>query len=145
MTVFADSSALVKFYVPEEGADLVRALDGPLVCSALAQVEVVAALWRKQRMNEVSAEDASVLAAAFTADLKAGALAGRDTVCVNVTTEILDEAARMAARHGLRAYDAVQLATAVVVRPHLGSPVIFACFDENLAAAAHAEGLVSLS
>ena len=40
---FADSSALVKLYADELGADMVRALS-PLIISQLARVEVPAAL-----------------------------------------------------------------------------------------------------
>jgi hypothetical protein len=61
-------------------------------------------------------------------------------VVVAVADEILESAARALARHPLRAYDAVQLATALVARaadPDLDS---FACFDEGLAAAARIEG-----
>lgn len=61
-------------------------------------------------------------------------------VVVAVTDEILETAARALARYPLRAYDAVQLATALVARaadPDLDS---FACFDEDLAAAARIEG-----
>jgi len=45
---FLDSSALVKRYADEPGADLVRSLS-PCVVSAIARVEVPAALWRKHR------------------------------------------------------------------------------------------------
>lgn len=144
MTTFADSSALVKLYVPEAGVDLVRASADTIVCSALAQVEVVAALWRKHRRGEVSAEDAAVLAAAFLADLRCGEVHGRALIAVDVTAAVLDEAAVMAARHGLRGYDAVQLATAVVVRPHVDTSLTFACFDDALATAATIEGFVGL-
>jgi hypothetical protein len=66
-TVFADSSALVKLYADEPGSELVRRLTTLIVCQQ-ARVEVPAALWRKHRMNELSADDASILVAAFEAD-----------------------------------------------------------------------------
>lgn len=61
MTVaaFADSSAVVKLYAEEPGADLVRDLP-LLVVSQAARVEVPAALWRKHRMGELPAADAAV-------------------------------------------------------------------------------------
>ena len=59
MSVFADSSALVKRYADEPGADEVRALPLLVVC-ALARVEVPAALWRKVRTGQLSAPDAAV-------------------------------------------------------------------------------------
>ena len=69
MTVFADSSAIVKRYADEPGHESVRTIEGPVVISALARVEVVAAVWRKQRMGELSLDDAQVLVGAFEADL----------------------------------------------------------------------------
>ena len=45
MTVFADSSALVKLYADEPGHEPVRALSR-LVVSQLARVEVPSAIWR---------------------------------------------------------------------------------------------------
>lgn len=50
VTVFADSSALVKRYADEPGSDALRALL-LLVVSAPAKVEVPAALWRKARTS----------------------------------------------------------------------------------------------
>lgn len=49
MTVFADSSAVVKLYADGAGADEVRALTFPLYVSALARAEVPAVLWKKHR------------------------------------------------------------------------------------------------
>ncbi len=67
MTVFYDSSALVKLYADEADADLVRDRTD-IVVSALARVEVPAAFWRKQRMGEIGPGDAQILAAAFEFD-----------------------------------------------------------------------------
>ncbi len=47
MSVFADSSALVKLYADESDHELVRRID-VLIVSQVARVEVPAALWRKQ-------------------------------------------------------------------------------------------------
>lgn len=54
MTKFLDSPALVKLYVPEEFAESIRALDGPLLCCVLAHVEVPAAFWRQSRTGAIS-------------------------------------------------------------------------------------------
>ncbi len=67
MSVFADSSALVKLYADEAGAGEVRALTAVAV-SQLCRVEVPAALWRKQRLGELDVADAQVLSAEFEAD-----------------------------------------------------------------------------
>jgi predicted nucleic acid-binding protein len=136
LTVFADSSALVKLYADERGAEVVRAV--PLfVVSAIARVEVPAAIWRKHRMTELSAEDAGVLTTAFEADW--ADLDGPFAV-VALGGPVLDSAARLAARHGLRAYDAVQLASAVGARAADPEIDTLLCFDVDLSEAAAREG-----
>jgi len=136
---FADSSSLVKLYVPELGFKMVRALPEPLLVSALAQVEIASAFWRKQRLGECSARDARLLSNEVRADLVGGRL-----LALEVTSSILAEAERTVARHGLRAFDGVQLATAVVARSTLGGLEGFATSDGALADAALAEGFALL-
>ena len=65
MTVFLDSSALVKRYADEVGArgDPSRS-EGGVVC-AIARVEVPAALWRKHRLGELDARHTAVLVDQF--------------------------------------------------------------------------------
>ena len=59
---------------------------------------------------------------------------------VAVTGSLLDEAARLCASQGLRAYDAVQLATALAVRRVDESCTGFAALDRSLRTAAATEG-----
>jgi predicted nucleic acid-binding protein len=139
-TVFADSSALVKLYADEPGADDVRRI-AHLVVSQLARVEVPAAIWRKQRMGEISTADAAVLVAAFEADYFGGKTEEPRFVVIAVTARLLDDAARLVGVHGLRAYDAVQLASAVATRHAVADGVMMAAFDKALSAAAAGEGL----
>lgn len=138
MTMFADSSALVKLYADEPGADLVRGVDSFAVC-ALARVEVPAALWRKQRMGELDSAQAQVLTAAFEADLFGTRTTSPVFTSVDVSPAMLDAAARLCATHDLRAYDAVQLATALAIRDADPDCAAFAAFDAQLRRAAAAE------
>jgi predicted nucleic acid-binding protein len=138
-TAFADSSALVKLYASEAGAPLVRALDA-IAASHLARVEVPAAFWRKHRVGEISAADVAVLVAAFEADWFGTDEDNPRFAAVSVTRPVLDDAARLVARHGLRAYDAVQLASACATRAAVDDDVIFAAFDARLCDAAATEG-----
>lgn len=138
--VFADSSALVKLYADEASADAVRALS-LLVVSQLARVEVPAALWRKHRIGELPATDAAVLVSAFEADsFGTDEDPGRFSV-IAVTAPILDCATLLVASHGLRADDAVQLASACAAGEATDEGVGFAAFDQRLRSAAAAEGL----
>jgi len=57
-------------------------------------------------------------------------------IVVDLTAEVLSEAARLIERHGLRGLGAIPLCSALWI----GQPS-FACFDERLRDAAAAEGL----
>lgn len=132
MSFFADTSAVVKLYADEAGSTVIRSLDAMLV-SQICRVEVPAAIWRKNRMLTLTSEDARVLIRAFENDLfePDGVL-----VPIRLTEGILDDAAALTATHGLRAYDAVQLATAKAARaiePDCGT---VAAFDDQLREAA---------
>ena len=129
----------MKLYADEAGADVVRRLSN-VVVSGLARVEVSAALWRKHRVGELSAEDASILVDEFECDWFGGPDRDLAFSVVGVTDSILDEAARTVARHPLRAFDAVQLAAALAARTADDALTEFTCFDEALAQAARAEG-----
>lgn len=139
MSVFADSSALVKLYVIEPGSAEVEALTG-LVVSQVARVEIPAAIWRKQRMGVISAADAGLLVSAFEADYYGTSDEPPRFAVVPVTPVVLDVAARLTGVHGLRAYDAIQLATAQLVASADPECRTFAAFDKALADSAAGEG-----
>jgi predicted nucleic acid-binding protein len=139
MTAFADSSALVKLYADESGSDVVRNL-GVLVVSALARVEVPAAIWRKVRTGELDAASAQVLVEEFEADYYGEEDQAERFVAVGVDDDLLGAAAGLAARHSLRAYDAVQLSSALAVRQSAPQCHTFAAFARHLCVAAATEG-----
>jgi predicted nucleic acid-binding protein len=136
VSVFADTSAVVKLYADEPGHGRIRALEAMYV-SQLCRIEAPAAVWRKNRMGEIDAETAAVLVAAFEHDffVGTGALAP-----VAVDAAALDKAAALAAVHGLRAYDAVQLACALRARMVDPACQTMAVFDRDLRDAAAKEG-----
>lgn len=139
MTVFADSSALVKLYADEVGSEIIQGYATFLV-SELARVEVPAALWRKHRMGALSAEAASTLVSRFEAELFGSPTTAPRLARIVVSPKILDDAARACGAHGLRAYDSVQLATALAVRDADPSCTDFAVFDAQLRDVAAIEG-----
>ena len=141
MTVFADSSALVKLYVAEAHHEAIRAIAEPIIISALAEVEVPAALWRKHRIGEISGADAGILSAEFAADVDGEGLAMPRFAVVAVGSAVVAGATGLVARHPLRGFDAVQLATALAARQTLGRLGRFVAFDVVLRSAAAAEGL----
>ncbi|MGH3916701.1 MAG: type II toxin-antitoxin system VapC family toxin [Pseudonocardiaceae bacterium] len=143
MIAFADSSALVKLYADEQDHQLVRGLS-TLVVSALARVEVPAAIWRKHRMGQLELTDTAILIAAFEADYHGSASDPPRFGVVATTAAILEAAARMVGVHGLRAYDAVQLASAKVAAQAVPDCRAMAAFDLTLRSAAATEGFALL-
>jgi predicted nucleic acid-binding protein len=137
---FADSSAVVKLYAAEEGSEEIAALDA-VVVSALARVEVPAAIWRKSREGGISAGEAALLVRKFESDIAAVGGAPPRLTMVAVGSHLLAAAASLLGIHPLRGYDAVQLATAMAVRGVDPSFRGFACFDSALRRAAETQGL----
>jgi predicted nucleic acid-binding protein len=137
---FLDSSAFVKRYVRERGSDAVARLFRPgskLSASSLALVEITAALFKRARSGDLTTELAQRHAARLSADLE-------EVYVVDVRGPVLDLATELVSRHPLRAYDAVQLASAMRLRRAAAVPVTFVCADATLTAVAVAEGLRAL-
>lgn len=143
-TCFLDSSALVKRVVRETGSAWVEGLFTPaqahdIFVVSIARVEVVAAITRRARAGSLSPDDASAACAQFEADLAA------DCQTVDVTETLITLAVTLARTHGLRGYDAIQLAAAVQInRMCLASglpPLVFVSADIELNAAAVRAGL----
>ncbi|MBI4786691.1 MAG: type II toxin-antitoxin system VapC family toxin [Chloroflexi bacterium] len=137
---FLDTSALVKHYRSEAGSKRVDAIfadaQSKIIISGLAIVEIASAFQRLKNQGDI---DDAVLNHAldrFTADAT-----GRLAV-VSVDDESLHTARGLVLKHNLRTLDALQLTSAVKSKAQ--SPV-FVAADDNLLAAAKAEGLVTLN
>lgn len=139
MIYFLDASAFVKRYVQEPGTSTVRNLGrrGKLAASALSLVEVPAALHRRARQGDLSVSAARTSAARARADLEQIDLVEPRGAVLALAAELVD-------RYPLRAYDAVQLASAVRLLQATGLASTFVCADAALAAAARGEGLRAL-
>lgn len=113
---FFDSSALVKAYIAETGTDWVRTiLDDPqhrISISALAEVEVISALTRRFNEGDLTQGELDQACDELTQDCATYFL-------VDITNQILEAAVENARNHSLRAYDAVQLASAIAVKTAL--------------------------
>lgn len=140
MRVFADSSAIVKIYADEVNSDQARGLDAMYVAE-IVRVEVVSAFWRKARMGDIAPEVCARLVERFEddLDLELGPL-----VAVSIDRDTVKEAARLAGVHGLRAYDAVQLASALTVRSIDADCQVFVTYERELLAAAQREDFLPL-
>ncbi len=128
----------MKLYADEPGHREIRALQ-LLVISVITRVEVPSALWRKARTRELDDSTASLLVSAFEFDFHGDPTAGSRFTILSLTEQVLVAAAREAAHHALRAYDAVQLASALAVRETDPRCSHFACFDAELRRAASRE------
>ena len=136
LRLYADTSALVKLYVEEAGSAPVRAQIGEaavVATSSIAYVEARAALARRRRAGDFSAGEHRRVVGELDADWER-------YVRLEVTSELIREAAALADRHHLRAYDAIHLASAVTARRQLGGDLVFACWDDGLNTVASREG-----
>lgn len=143
MTVFADSSALVKLYADEDGSEAVRA-QPVFAVSEIARVEVCAAFWRKHRMGQLSLRSVGTLVRLFEGDLAGHALTGTVLLPLAVSGDIIARATALLVSNPLRAYDAVQLASALAARDADPECSTFAAFDTGLRTAAAQHGFTLL-
>ena len=79
---------------------------------------------------------AATLAARFAHDYAGGGERHARFAIVQVVPALLDTAAQLVAPAGLRAYDAIQLASAIAARGADPGIDAFACFDADLRRAA---------
>jgi len=145
---YFDSSALVKYYIPEVGTHWVTSLvdhrvddewPNTIASSSLSVAEAVAAFTKRHRMREISTGLKAALISRFLRD-------GRQRcTLLEADSTVIDTAVQLIQRHPLRAYDAVQLASALILNSALIadklSPLTFVSADNVLCEAAQAEGL----
>lgn len=141
MILYLDTSALVKLYVPEPDSALIQqSVDAAELSSTsrIAYVEARAAFARKRRERAVTPRDYQTIVQDFADDWETFFI-------VDVSDALTKRAAQLAERFALRGYDAIHLASAVIVGEQGNQPVRFACFDEKLSRAARRQGLTGLT
>jgi uncharacterized protein len=141
---FFDTSAIVKRYVSETGSTWVNALVAPtarnrIYIVRITAVEMASAITRRVHAGSVSAADGTLFLTWFQYDY------AWQYNTLGVTPSLITEAISLAETHGLRAYDAVQLAAGLRVQSRRRAQRIssgtFVSADAALLAAAAAEGL----
>jgi uncharacterized protein len=105
-----------------------------LVVVRITLAETVAAITRKERGGYITSPNAATALADFQLDF------ARQYAIVEVSAALVAHAASLARTHGLRGYDAVQLAAALETLSQLPSVTLLSG-DAGLNAAAQAEGL----
>jgi predicted nucleic acid-binding protein len=139
-----DASGIVKRYLTEIGSGWVQGLTDPAAAhevflARITRIEIVAAITRRGRGGPVPATAAPAVLAQFRHD------AAHQYTILEVTPALMADAERLAEIHGLRAYDAVQLAAAADLHRErlangLSRPTLISA-DQDLNAAAVAEGI----
>ena len=107
---------------------------GVSATARLSAVEVASALARRCREGAFPVAERDRALAALEEDLSALRV-------VELSTPVVAEARALLVRHPLRAGDAIQLASALLLRRELAEPVTFVAYDDRLKSAAGAEGL----
>jgi predicted nucleic acid-binding protein len=136
--LYLDASALVKRYVAEAGSTEVTAAIGEarlVGTSVVSRAEVSAGLAKAVRMRLMVRDDAARGLADFDADWI-------DLIRLDVGEACVARAAGLAWSQGLRGYDAVHLACALMWQEALGDQVTLVTYDRELWRGAGSSGLL---
>lgn len=141
---FLDSSAVVKRYVNETGSPWIRSLfirsrGHTILIAQITPVEAYSAVMRRVREGTVNLSITEDLRRTFLIQIK------RQYRQVSLTQQVVSQAQDLIEKYPLRAYDAVQLASATTANERLVvedvAPLVFVSADQRLVQAAAAEGL----
>jgi Predicted nucleic acid-binding protein, contains PIN domain len=140
MILYFDTSALVKGYVQEEGSKEVIALmdevDNLFGSVVLTQVEMAAAIQRAVRVIGSSSEIASAAWQDFLDDWPS-------FTRLAISPMTIERASVAAWTYGLRGYDSLHLAAALLWQETLGVQIALATFDHELWLAGQKVGMLS--
>jgi predicted nucleic acid-binding protein len=134
--VYFDTSAFLPLVIAEAGTAVSTRLwhdADDVVSTHLIVAEAAAAIAQGNRIGRVADVDHSYLQGAASRLIF-------DATLIDVTTTVIERAAKLAVARGLRGYDSVHLATATLIR---AGDVVFASGDQRLLAAASEEGFTT--
>ena len=137
MIVYLDASAIVKRYVKEfHSKHVIALMDEADVAatSIVSRAEVAAAFARAVRLAVLDNLGGRRAHKRFAGEWP-------DFVRIPVTETLVARADALAWDHGLRGYDAIQLASALVWQDSIGQDIVLATFDQQLTRAGVAAGL----
>ncbi|MCB8982379.1 MAG: type II toxin-antitoxin system VapC family toxin [Ardenticatenaceae bacterium] len=137
MILYLDTSALVKRYVVERGTTAVTTLiaQAEVVGTAvITRAETVAAFAKAVRVGALLPDEAHQVVQIFRTDWPF-------LVRLQTGESLIARADALAWELGLRGYDAVHLAAALIWQEEMGKPVTLATFDRQLWEAARQSGL----
>jgi len=135
--IYLDTSALLKQYIGEPGAEDVEQLidkaDGTGTVE-VTKAEIASAMSRTMRAGMISPDEGQDAWKEFLKDWPF------ITVLV-VSTRLVERAASLAWKYRLRGYDAVHLAASMLWQETLAAPVTLATFDRKLWLAGREAGM----
>lgn len=137
MILYLDTSALVKKYFKEVGsADIISLWKESIAIatSSIAYAETMASFFRKKREADISEKTINKTVDIFQKDWES-------FVRITATNDLNAKIDRLVALHPLRGFDAIHLASALIVNKRVPENFLFACFDKRLLKAAITEGL----
>ena len=137
MILYLDTSALVKRYFYEPYSDDVISRwksATQIVTSFVAYAETMASMYRKKRESGLADSVIRKIADSFQQDWES-------FIRVEVNDTLNGYIDRVVEKYALRGFDAIHLASAIVIHERLPEDFVFACFDDSLASAAQSEGL----
>ncbi len=136
---FWDTSALIPLMIREPRSEEMRSIlrsDAHIVTSAFTVIEVASAHWRRRHAGQLTMSAHEIAERNF-------AQLSETWIEVPVSQSVLDTAVSVLSRYVLRAGDALQLGAAKIAAGQ-ERWFAFVCLDENLKAAARAEGFAVL-
>jgi uncharacterized protein len=143
---FLDTSALVKRYIPEIGTAWIQSLTHQssgniLLVARITVVEMMSAIARRQREATLTPDQAQQLRTICKQHFAA------QYQIIELTPSIATLAGELCDRQSLRAYDAVQLASAMSILPTItqspDNTLTFLTADDRLLNAAQSEHLLA--
>jgi predicted nucleic acid-binding protein len=140
MILYLDTSAFLKKYFREAGSDeiIARWKDATgIVTSSVAYAEALASIRRKKRDLNCNDDIFENIIHLFRRDWSS-------LIRVEVTDELNDWIDKMVSHYPLRGFDAIHLASALIVHDRLPEKFLFACYDNKLLLAAQSAGLQTL-
>jgi hypothetical protein len=137
MMVYFDTSALVKKYCVEDGTDTITMLyeqaDGVAI-SKVGRAEIFSAFYRKYRDGDITSRQLRQILKQFKEEWEYFT-----KVPINDTVD--DIAEDLISRNTLRGFDAIHLATLMLLEKRVPGEWLFACADARLVAAAKKENI----
>ena len=137
MILYLDTSALVKRYFKEPNSNEVvsRWTEATeIITSSVPYAEASASFYRKKREAQLKDNLIRKIVDLFRSDWDS-------FIRVEVSDELNEYIDRAVVKHPLRGFDAIHLASAMIMQERLHDAFLFVCFDQRLVQAAQTEGI----